>query len=277
MDAGAAEWSLCKGLSKTAGDFRDWGIRINFHIQHNLMAEQEIIKHTKAIFEVSNDKGRKWQHRVKEVLSEILIIVFAVSISIWFHNWAESWKDRSDEKEFLTGLKQDLQADLVEMESDRASYVRGLQGVDYFAGVGSGGPLRLDSMSQYTILIFGNTQISPRISRFEALKSSGRLDIIRNRKLLIDIADLYQKDFPLIKIVNAYYNDLRANFLLPFVESHLQLDSAGNGVNWAAVLRSSPMRMMISRERDMSNCVADYSTAIEKAKGIIREIDNELR
>jgi len=50
------------------------------------MAEKEIIKHTKAIVELSTDRKKPWRHRVKEVIGEILIIVFAVSISIWFHN-----------------------------------------------------------------------------------------------------------------------------------------------------------------------------------------------
>jgi hypothetical protein len=55
------------------------------------MAEQEIIKHTKAIVELTTDRKKTWQHRVKEIAREILIIVFAVSISIWFHNWSESY------------------------------------------------------------------------------------------------------------------------------------------------------------------------------------------
>lgn len=241
------------------------------------MAEQEIIKHVKAIYDVSKDGGRKWQHKLKEVLFEILIIVFAVSISIWLHNWAESWKDRADEKEFLTGLKQDLQADLKEMNIDRASYVVGLRGVPYFAGVAKGGPFSADSLNKYGILLMGNTLISPRSSRFEALKSSGRIDIIRNKELLIDIADLYQKDFPLVNVANTYYNDLRLNSVIPFIESHLQLDSAGKGTNWPDLLRSSQMRLMLFQEQGTATCVTDYTIAIVKAERIIREIDDQFR
>ena len=241
------------------------------------MAEQEIINHAKAIYELSKDRGRKWQHKFKEVLSEILIIVFAVSISIWFHNWSESWKDRSEEKEFYIGLKKDLLADLKEMHGDRDGYKQDLVGVAYFESVGRGGPFDLDSLGRYAGLIFGNTGISPRTSRFDALKGSGRLDIIRNKALLIDIADLYQKHFPLIAAVNDYFNNWRAHSVFPFVIDHLLLDSAGNGTNWAAVLRTPQMRLMIHQETAMSSCVEDYTVAIDKAEQIVREIDKELK
>jgi hypothetical protein len=241
------------------------------------MAEQEIINHAKAIYELSKDRGRKWQHKFKEVLSEILIIVFAVSISIWFHNWSESWKDRSEEKEFYIGLKKDLQADLVEMHSDRDSYKHNLVGAAYFESVGRGGPFALDSLAKYVGLIFGNTLIAPRTSRYEALKGSGRLDIIRNKVLLIDITDLYQKDFPHVAMVNDYFNNWRQHSISPFVIDHLQLDSAGGGTNWGSVLRTPQMRLMIQVEENMKDCVDAYTLAINKAELIIREIDKEMK
>ena len=82
------------------------------------MAEDEIIKkHTKAVYEAWKDPAKDWRHKVKEVFLEIIIIVFAVTVSIWLHNWSEDIKDRKAEKVFLTGLKGDIQADLVETET----------------------------------------------------------------------------------------------------------------------------------------------------------------
>ncbi len=53
------------------------------------MAEEEIAKHTKKVYKVWASKEHTWQHKVKEFFIEIAIIVFAVSISIWFHNMSE--------------------------------------------------------------------------------------------------------------------------------------------------------------------------------------------
>ena len=240
------------------------------------MAEQEIIKHTKAIVELSTDRKKPWQHRVKEIIGEILIIVFAVSISIWFHNWSESWKDREEERNFLEGLKADLQADMKEMKGDSASYALGLKSIIYFEKVGAGMPLDEDSLRAYEGIFFGNIQINPRVSQFEALKGSGRLDIIRNRELLIHITDLYTKDFPQITRINVYFNKLREGNFIPFITSHLQLDAAGNGTNWAETLRMSQMRLFLKLGEGAKSCVYDYSAGIDKCQLIIREIDKYL-
>jgi hypothetical protein len=240
------------------------------------MAEQEIIKHTKAIVELSTNNKKPWQHRVKEIIGEVLIIVFAVSISIWFHNWSESWKDRGEEKAFLEGLKTDLQADMKEMIGDRASYAQGLKGVAYFEKVGAGLPLDLDSISHYSDIFFGNIQISPRVSRFEALKGSGRLDIIRNKELLVHITDLYTKDFPQIIKVNEYFDKLRADGFFPFISDRLQMDAAGNGTNWQEILRAPKMRLMFELAEGATASVEDYTRGIDKCQLILREIDKAL-
>src|ERR1700760_3995253 len=116
------------------------------------MAEDEIRKHAKAAIKAVKEPGKTLRERAGEILLEVLIIIFAVTVSIWFHNWAESWKDREDEREFLTGLREDIQSDLVEMKSDRDTYKRGMQGIYYFEKVGEGMPMSNDSLGKYVSL-----------------------------------------------------------------------------------------------------------------------------
>ena len=76
------------------------------------MAENEIVKHVEAAYKVAKDPEKHWLHKLKEILIEILIIVFAVSLSIWFHNWSDSLHEHKEEREFLVGLQKDIRADL---------------------------------------------------------------------------------------------------------------------------------------------------------------------
>jgi hypothetical protein len=76
------------------------------------MAENEIVKHAEAAYKAVKNPETSWLHKLKEVLIEIFIIVFAVSLSIWFHNWSDSLHERREEREFLKGMKGDIQADL---------------------------------------------------------------------------------------------------------------------------------------------------------------------
>jgi hypothetical protein len=241
------------------------------------MAEEEkLIQHVKAAYATARDPKKKWTHKLKEIGLEVVIIVFAVSISIWFHNWAESWKDHREEREFMTGLKTDLQADLEEMKGDRTGHSITLNGIHYFEKVGAGLALNKDSMATYRWIFFGSTQISPRISRYEALKSSGRLDIIENKKLLLDITELFQKTFPRIIRINDEFNAFRTNHVFPFIASHLQLDAAGNPTNIEEVVRFPEMRLMLFQCELVSNIIARYTQGIEQVNEVMSEIDKEL-
>jgi len=85
------------------------------------MSEQELIQHTKKIFGIWKTKSSVL-HKLSELLSEILIIVFAVTISIYFHDRSELRHQRHNTKEFLLGLKQDLTTDIEEMQQDKTSF-----------------------------------------------------------------------------------------------------------------------------------------------------------
>jgi hypothetical protein len=241
------------------------------------MAEQEVIKHAKAAIAVLGDRKKKWSHKLREVLLEVAIIVFAVSLSIWLHNWSESRKDGDEEKEFLKGLKEDLKADLSEMNGDRDSYLLRLQGTRYFVRMGVGEPYNQDSMEHYLPTFFAYAQINPRISRFEALKGSGKLGIIGNKNLQFLITDLYAKDFPRITRRNDYTNNLHQSLVLPYLTEHLQLDTAGRGTNWPELLRTSRMRLLVFQGASVQDCIDAYDAAIDKCGMIIKEIDRELK
>lgn len=240
------------------------------------MAEDEIIKHAKAAIKVVREPGKSWKHKIGEIIMEVLIIVFAVSVSIWFHNLAEESKDRKEEREFLRGLKEDLQADVQEMENDRGAFINALKGAVYFQKVGAGKiPFNSDSLRDYVFVFWGDAAVDPRISRFEALKGSGKLFIIESKDLLFKITDLYSKDFPRVNRMNDIFNATRSNRLDPYLESHLQLDAAGHGTNWEQVLQSSQMRLLVFQSQMISNSIDSYTAAIEKCKLIIKEIDKE--
>jgi hypothetical protein len=242
------------------------------------MAEDELIKkHTKAAYDALVDKERDWKHKAKDILLEIGIIVFAVTISIWLHNWSEDVKDQRAAKEFLQGLKGDIKADLSEMENDRKFAKLGYQGILYFNKIGSGQQENNDSLKKYYWVFFSQTQINPRVGRYEALKSSGKMDIITNKKLQYDIINLYEKNFPQIFRTNQFNNTLIADKLLAFYSDNIQLDDKGAPVNDQEVFRKPKMRMLLLQAQGLHGTVVAYTQGIDMANEIIKEIDAELK
>jgi hypothetical protein len=241
------------------------------------MAEDEIRKHAKAAYGTLVDKEKDWRHKLKDILLEIAIIVFAVTISIWLHNWSEAIKDRHAEKEFLTGLKDDIKADLSEMQSDRKFAGKSYCGIRYFEMVGRGQELNKDSLNKYIWIFFSQIQMNPRIGRYEALKSSGKLDIIANKKLQYDIINLYEKDFPQIFRNNQFNDALISDKLAGYFADNIELDAGGHPLNSTEVLRKSKMRILLTEAEGVNNSVAAYTQCINEADEVVKEINAALK
>ena len=99
------------------------------------MAEDEIAKHSRKIYKTWFNKELTIWHKISEFLIEMTIIVFAVSISIWFHNLSEHAHQQEEVKQFLTGLKADLTQDIKEMENDKESYQKQSEIFSYISAI----------------------------------------------------------------------------------------------------------------------------------------------
>jgi hypothetical protein len=72
------------------------------------MSEEKVIQHAGKALHALQDKEKRWTHKIKEFFVEILIIVFAVSITLLLHNWNDTRHERKLTLEFLEGIKTDL-------------------------------------------------------------------------------------------------------------------------------------------------------------------------
>jgi len=241
------------------------------------MAEDEIRKHTKAAYKAWNDPHKSLKHKIKEVSLEIVIIVFAVTLSIWLHNWSEGLKDKHEEKEFLLGLKEDLQKDTLEMANDRKTYAAVLISYRYFRRVGIGEPLNADSLAAYRWTFFNTTQLIPNISRFEGFKASGKLSIIENKELLNHILDLYQEDIPYLQFLNQSFTDYKNNSVIPYIEAHSILDNKDSVINVSEMLHQPQMRMLLARGDGVLGNMQQYTRCIDDSRKVIKMIDEEIR
>src|ERR1700733_7293469 len=72
------------------------------------MSEEKIIKHTQKAVNIVGSHEKTWRSKIKELVEEIIIIVFAVTITLAFHNWNDWRNERKMEKDFLAGTSDDL-------------------------------------------------------------------------------------------------------------------------------------------------------------------------
>src|SRR5664279_1970478 len=130
------------------------------------MAEQEVIKHTKKIYKTWFSREHSFLHKLGEFLIEIFIIVFAVSISVWFHNRSEYAHQQEEVRLFLQGLKADLEHDIREMQDDKDSYLHQKSIFSYLAGMKLNELPNRDTLAKYRTWIFNTTQLNPNDEHF---------------------------------------------------------------------------------------------------------------
>ena len=237
------------------------------------MAEQEVIKHTKKIFKVWSNKEHSLWHKLKEFLVEVFIIVFAVTISIWFHNRSEHAHQQEDVKQFLLGLKSDLQKDLEEMKNDRDSYV--YQGIifRYITSMKLNQHLNDDTLKKYEVWIYNTTGLNPNNGRFEGFKSAGKIGQIENEDLQNDIMDLYQEDIVSVLASTDNFVMMKQRFLEYMNKNKKRLTDSTSNVN-TVLLQDEAQNICIPLGYPRET-IDRYDKCMAKANKIISEINKE--
>lgn len=237
------------------------------------MAEQEIIKHGKKAYSVWGKKEYSFWHKLKDFVLEIAIIVFAISLSLWFHNRSEHNHQQKEVKAFLLGLRQDLKADIQEMEEDKQGYFHQKAAFSYINGRKLNEELVPDSVYGYYRYIFNIVALNPNNGRFEGFKSSGKLGNIENMALQNDILDLYQENIPALLNSTTAYN-LRKSHLFEYLQENNRrlTDSTSNMLD---VLKSEPVHNRSAILTVTEEITGRYSAAQEKMRKIIAAIDAE--
>ncbi|MBO9201705.1 MULTISPECIES: hypothetical protein [Niastella] len=239
------------------------------------MADQEIIKHTKKILKVSTDHTKSWKHKLFEIIFEIFIIVFAVTLSLYLHERAQKTEEHHLQDEFLLGLKEDLQNDIKELSEDSLSYIKTIKGFRYFNRVGLEQSTK-DSIPYYWTTLFSTADLQPNDSRFQGLKSAGKLYVINNKKLLNDILDLYQEKIPMLLRATNMYTDFKINRLVSYLEINLSSNNRNDNNLKELVKKSQELRNYLSTDDAIMDIIKRYHQVMDQSRLLIHKISKEV-
>ncbi|MFC4231463.1 hypothetical protein ACFOW1_06160 [Parasediminibacterium paludis] len=162
------------------------------------MAEQEIIKHTKKLYALFGKSQGSFWHKLKEFFIEIFIIVFAITLSISFHNWSEHKKEQAQVKTFLLGLKEDIALDIKDVQDIKLFFAHIDTTYKYLNSLRKNTPPNNDSLSKYLPEIKYNIYLRPHKNRFNGFLSAGKIMTIEEDSLALDILNYYQDVIPAV-------------------------------------------------------------------------------
>lgn len=181
------------------------------------MAELEVAKHTKKMYKLLSANQSAWWHKLRELAVEIFIIVFAVSLSIWFHQLAEHQHESQTENRFLAAIQHDISADLTEMVNDSADLALQYQSVNLCITLIDRDRITDDSLQHFMALnapaLYAMTLLQPNHGRYEGFKSAGHLRLIDDDLLGDKIITFYEEGLPHLVYIQRMYIEFKlANF-----------------------------------------------------------------
>lgn len=235
------------------------------------MADQEVIKHTKEVYKIWNSNEHSIFHKIKDFILEIVIIVFAVNLSIWLHEISENNHQRKEAKEFLSGLKEDLLGDIKEMKIDRDSYLNQGNSFKYITSIKLNQTLQNDSLKKHRDFMYNTTRLQQNNGRFEGFKSSGKIGTIEDKKLQNNIMDLYQENIPSLLAATDFYISNKNKFF-DFTIRNLKR-SADSTTNLDKVLLFDEAQNISATLANTNEIMRRYSMCIEKMQNIVYQIE----
>jgi hypothetical protein len=233
--------------------------------------EHEITGHSRKIYKISKDKSTSFWKKVREIAIEVGIIVFAVSLAAYLERSREHSHEQAAVKDFLLGLKTDLQSDIKEMESDKISYIGAGAAFNYILGLKKAELPNKDSLAIHRGYFSNTTGLITNNGRFEGFKSSGRIVTIENKELQNDIMDLYQENIPSLLASTNAYTRRKEKLWDHIIENKKRITDSTS--NYAEILGSERTRTIAEGLSFTDEIIDRYGECIKKAKKIIEAID----
>ena len=242
------------------------------------MAEEEkITEHAKKALLAISNKENSWKKKVKEFLFEIVIIIVAVSLTLWFHNLNDERHDREMEKSFLMGIRDDLKQDTATLMEVNLFLKTPLAYYDNVLKQISENRIDAKYVDTNSVQLINDLYFNYNNGLFESFKSSGNLRVIENQKLLSYITSLYTADLPFLQQSDKETLDNRALEYGEYIGSKYGIDSLWN-THISNHLDDPGVRFQIQKnDIDLKEIVRHHKQLISEINDVSDEINKELR
>jgi hypothetical protein len=214
------------------------------------------------------------RQKALEYLIEFILVIVGISIAFWLSEQAEESKKDELEKQYLSDLKEDLQADidlidyLTVLNQGQTSEVE--RALDYLSGKPS--TITQDSIPHFAEMIGNPTLFYPNDFTYISLKQSGDFKIIKNheiRKLLVRLYSSYESlDQEQTNLVNA----IEDHFFPEYLKNY---ELATKKVINSAYFRSPILSNFMTFTCSQTNTILVYfersKTIAEQTIGLIEE------
>ena len=178
----------------------------------------KLFRHIRRTLISENNMGKYFKYAI----GEILLVVIGILIALQINNWNEANKERQQEFKLLKQLKEDLTENEIEIKDlIRRIEVNKFSMDSVFKRLKK--PTKGKSISAYIALIHRKSFFNNSNSGYKLL-GNGMAKLISNDSLMNSILELYEKDFPNIKIREDLMNNKIDNQIYPLTNQLFKIN-----------------------------------------------------
>jgi hypothetical protein len=208
---------------------------------------------------------------------QVIAIFLSITLSFAVNQCQENKKNSTLEEFYLKQILIDLQEDIKELEGDMASYRYMTKGYSFLQNYDWKKNATPDSIKLYSQIFF--TETAPNINNlgFETLRSTGKLDIISDKKILTQLMKIYQELLPsLVGSIDVYFYT-RRNMILPYLIDNLELSSEYPNGNYIKLLKINSFRMRLAMGSVTNEILQRYQLTHKEYLVLKEMIEKELK
>lgn len=213
-----------------------------------------------------------------EYLLEILVIVIGILIAFTLNNWNETKKERLEEIQAITELRESLKYDLEQNNLRSIPLLR--NDIDLCQRI-------LDNIEQGLhhndsidyIFLSRYTSFNPKYIAYKSLENKG-IDLVRNDRLKNAIVEIYDYEYPLLKNRIEQNDFARLNgFIRPFLRKHFYVSEQNKlePIDMVSLYRNHEFKQLVFFiERTRNNRLRQRLRLISKVEKVINQINQEF-
>lgn len=222
-----------------------------------------------------------WKTYAFEFLSIFVAVISAFALT----NWNDKRRDRHTEVKILSEIRNGLEKDITDIETNLLGHEYGLKACHYFRRLAQGQSVVLDSFTNYYFSLTRDYISIQNSSGYESLKSKG-LGTIRNDSLRLDIISLYEYDFSNLRKLEEEYeemqfhnsffhpiNDILSPYLLFLENKKLSIQIP---LNLPLAERKAVLSYLWKIEVNRSFVLGFYGDIEQKINEVVQEINEEI-
>jgi len=240
--------------------------------------EDKMLEHVKEAVHSFTDRNQKWSKKIGSFLWEILIIVIAVNLTIWFHNWNDKRHEQAQVKDFLIDTRENLIQDTIVIRN----YINDMTNeklVYYDSVLSQINRKQIDA--QYIDLRSGRLISSYNVEFnygiYQSFSAANNLRLIENRVLLSDLITLYSTSFPGLQSNVKDQYDRRFDGFNKYLAVKIGFDNTGSTKLSTIIYQPEVIYLFRMGDGLIKSVNESSERVINITASVIQEIDKELK